>query len=104
MLLATYGIGPETADAMVLNAAGRAVFQVDAYTVRTFRRLGLGPENDAYHAWQRWFEAALPSDTETYRRYHGLIVLHGKQTCRPRPRCRACCLLDICPTGRADSG
>ena len=112
-LLATYGIGPETADAIVLYAAGRPVFQVDAYTVRLFRRLGLGPEKDRYESWQRWFEEALcaPSprpaaggegagDVETYRRYHGLIVLHGKQTCRPKPLCEGCCLLAICDMGR----
>jgi endonuclease-3 related protein len=128
-LLATDGIGPETADAIALNAAGRPVFQVDAYTVRCFRRLGLGPEANGYNAWQRWFEDALgaPSpasppprrergvaaepalssskgrgeggDAEAYRRYHGLLVQHGKQTCRPRPKCAACCLLDVCPTG-----
>ena len=99
-LLATHGIGPETADAIVLNAAGRPVFQVDAYTVRLFRRLGLGPEGNAYESWQRWFEEALPPDADLYRRYHGLIVLHGKQTCRPRPRCAGCCLLEVCPTGQ----
>jgi endonuclease-3 related protein len=110
-LLATHGIGPETADAIALNAAGRPIFQVDAYTVRCFRRLGLGPEKNGYDAWQRWFEEGLAqpisppliregSAAETYRRYHGLLVLHGKQTCRPRPRCAACCLLDLCPTGQ----
>jgi len=121
-LLATHGIGPETADAILLYAAGRPVFEVDAYTVRLFRRLGLGPEANTYDAWQRWFEEALRArsppaplprggrgvaagrgegaNTETYRRCHGLIVLHGKQTCRPKPRCAGCCLLDVCPTGQ----
>ncbi|MCH8901635.1 MAG: endonuclease [Chloroflexi bacterium] len=99
-LLATHGIGPETADAILLYAAGHPVFEVDAYSVRLFRRLGLGPERDGYAVWQRWFEDALPSDLSTYRRYHALIVLHGKQACRSRPRCRDCCLLEICPTGR----
>lgn len=99
-LLATHGVGPETADAIVLYAAGRPSFQVDAYTVRLFHRLGLGPESDSYDTWQRWFEAALPPDVETYQRYHGLIVLHGKETCRPRPRCGGCCLLEMCPTGQ----
>ncbi|MBI4571402.1 MAG: endonuclease [Chloroflexi bacterium] len=99
-LLATRGIGPETADAVLLNAAGRAVFQVDAYARRLVRRLGLGPDSDGYETWQRWFESALPPDAEAYRRWHGLIVLHGKQTCRPRPKCAECCLLDVCPTGQ----
>jgi len=101
LLLATYGIGPETADAILLYAAGRPAFVHDAYAGRLFRRLGLGPEgSDSYATWQRWFEAALPPEVGAYRRYHGLIVLHGKSTCRPRPRCAGCCLLDVCPTGR----
>ena len=99
-LLATYGIGPETADAIVLYAAGQPVFQIDAYTARIFRRLGLGPGRDRYDAWQRWFQAALPPDTDTYRRSHALLVLHGKQTCRPKPRCEGCCLLELCATGQ----
>ena len=99
-LLGTKGIGPETADAIVLYAAGRAVFQVDAYAIRLFRRLGLGPESDGYAAWQAWFEEAVPRDAGAFQRYHGLIVLHGKERCRPRPRCAGCCLLEMCPTGQ----
>ena len=99
-LLATDGIGPETADAILLYAAGRPVFEIDAYTVRLFRRLGLGPERDGYALWQRLFEEALPRDVSVFRRYHGLIVLHGKETCRSRPRCEGCCLLDLCPMGQ----
>lgn len=98
-LLATHGIGPETADAILLYAAGHPAFQIDAYTKRLFRRLGLGPETDGYDAWQRWFTAALPADLSAYRRCHALIVLHGKETCRPNPGCRGCCLLDVCATG-----
>ena len=80
------------------------MFQIDAYTVRLFRRLGLGPERDRYDAWQRWFQQALPADTNSYRRFHALIVLHGKQTCRPSPRCEGCCLVDVCATGRERVG
>ncbi|MDP3766804.1 MAG: hypothetical protein Q8S13_02210, partial [Dehalococcoidia bacterium] len=117
LLLATYGVGPETADAILLYAAGRPVFLIDAYTQRIFRRLDLGPDGDGYARWQRWFEDVLaPSPlaasggrgegglVDAYRRYHALIVLHGKRTCRPRPRCDACCLLDLCPTGREQTG
>ncbi len=100
LLLATHGIGPETADAILLYAAGHAVFQIDAYTVRIMRRLGLGPEKDGYDAWQRWFQQALPADVDAYRRGHALLVLHGKERCRPQPRCDGCCLLEVCPTGR----
>ena len=63
LLLATSGIGPETADAILLYAAARPVFEIDAYTIRLFRRLGLGPERNDYHAWQRWFEHALTRET-----------------------------------------
>jgi endonuclease-3 related protein len=99
-LLGTYGVGRETADAILLHAARRPVFVVDAYTVRLFRRLGPGPEGSRYDAWQRWFEERLPVDRELYRRYHAAIVLHCKETCRARPRCVGCCLLDVCANGR----
>jgi endonuclease-3 related protein len=99
-LLATHGIGPETADAVLLYASGQPAFVIDAYTTRLFRRLGIGPERNAYDAWQRWFEDAIARDVETYRRWHGLIVLHGKSTCRPKPNCGECCLRDVCEMGR----
>ena len=104
LLLATHGIGPETADAILLYAAGHAVFQIDAYTVRIMRRLGLGPENDGYEDWQRWFQQALPADVDAYRRAHALFVLHGKERCRPQPRCDGCCLLEVCTTGQERRG
>lgn len=99
-LLDTYGIGPETADAIALYAAGRPVFVVDAYTKRLFRRLGLGPRADGYDAWQRWFEEALPADAPLFQRYHGYIVLHGKALCRTLPSCARCPLRPRCPEGR----
>lgn len=100
-LLETPGIGPETADVILLYAARRPVFAVDAYARRLFRRLGLGPQDDSYDAWQRWFEERIPGDVGVYRRFRAGIVLHCKETCRARPRCPGCCLLDICPTGQA---
>jgi endonuclease-3 related protein len=99
-LLGTYGIGRETADAVLLHAAQRPVFVVDAYTMRLFRRLGHGPKGNRYDIWQRWFQERLPEDRELYRRYHAAIVLHCKETCRARPRCPGCCLLEVCATGR----
>ena len=103
-LLATHGIGPETADAILLYAAGRPVFVVDAYARRIVSRLALGPDGDRYDVWQSWFQDALPADAAAYQRYHGLLVLHGKQTCRPKPRCSGCCLLDVCPEGQRVAG
>jgi endonuclease-3 related protein len=105
MLLATHGVGPETADAIALYVAGQRVFMIDAYTMRVFRRLGLGPAGDGYDAWQRYFEDKLrDGDASMFQRYHGCIVLHGKALCRVRPRCAACPLLACCPHGRAAAG
>jgi endonuclease-3 related protein len=104
LLLATNGIGPETADAILLYAAGRPTFVVDAYARRISSRLGIGPGGDRYEVWQAWFQNALPADAAAYQRYHGLLVLHGKHTCRPRPRCAACCLLDVCAEGQRSAG
>ncbi len=103
-LLATRGIGPETADAILLYAAARPTFLVDAYARRIISRLGLGPDGDRYDVWQDWFQGALQADVEAYQRYHGLFVLHGRQTCRPRPRCTACCLVDVCAEGKRAAG
>ncbi|MBF6599891.1 MAG: endonuclease [Dehalococcoidia bacterium] len=101
LLLATHGIGPETADAIALYGAGHRVFQVDAYAQRLFRRLGLGPEGAAYAVWQRWFEQALPAEDASYfRRYHAYIVLHAKARCRAVPSCARCPLLAHCPEGQ----
>ena len=100
-LLATHGIGPETADAILLYAAGRRVFEVDAYAQRLFGRLGLGPAAGGYAEWQRWFEEALRGvDAETFARYHAYIVLHGKRLCRAAPVCAPCPLLSQCPEGQ----
>jgi endonuclease-3 related protein len=106
-LLATHGIGPETADAILLYAAGRRVFEIDAYTKRIFSRIGAGPGDAArYDTWQRYFEDALGRDGDAvmFQRYHGYIVLHGKRLCRARPRCGECPLLGVCREGRVRVG
>ncbi len=102
-LLATRGIGPETADAVALYAAGKPAFVIDAYTRRTFGRLGLRPEDDSYDGWQRMFVDGLgeAGTVELYQRYHGHIVLHAKELCRATPRCAPCPLLSRCNHGRA---
>jgi endonuclease-3 related protein len=104
-LLATHGVGPETADAIALYAAGKRVFVVDAYTRRLFARIGITPGADIYAAWQRWFEGLLPAAAAAaFQRYHAWIVLHGKSLCRAVPRCPACPLLDLCAHGRGAVG
>ncbi len=99
LLLATHGIGPETADAIVLYAAGQPAFVIDAYTRRIFLRLGLAPDAGGYDAWQRLFTDALPPDAPLFNEYHALIVRLGKDVCRKQPLCDACPLLAVCPTG-----
>ena len=100
-LLGVYGIGDETADSILLYALDMPSFVIDAYTRRLFSRIGIVPERDTYGAYQRLFEDSLERDPRTFDEYHALIVSHGKSVCRKQPRCRGCCLLEICATGRA---
>jgi len=99
-LLAVPGIGPETADSIVLYAAGHPSFVVDAYTRRVFTRLGLLGGGESYVEIQRLFERSLPKDAALYNDYHAQIVRLGKDFCRARPRCPECPLGDMCPTAR----
>jgi endonuclease-3 related protein len=102
-LLGVPGIGPETADSIVLYAAGHPSFVVDAYTRRVFTRLGLLGGGEPYAEIQRLFEQGLPRDAALYNDYHAQIVRLGKDFCRARPRCPACPLCDMCPTARPSS-
>jgi endonuclease-3 related protein len=102
-LLSTEGIGPETADVVLLYAARRPANVPDAYTQRLLRRLGLGPARDGYAAWAAWLANRLPPDLGLLQRFHAGVVVHCKETCRARPRCAACPLLDMCAFGRASA-
>ena len=100
-LLAVHGIGPETADDILLYALGRPVFVVDAYTRRVFSRLGRVSSRIGYEELRRMFERELPRDAELYNEYHARIVLHGKRVCLARaPRCGECRLRSCCVYGR----
>ncbi len=99
-LLGQVGIGPETADSILLYAGGHPVFVVDAYTVRIGTRLGLFRTDD-YAEAQRFFESRLPRDVDLYKEYHALLVEHAKTLCRPRPRCGECPLQGLCEYGRS---
>lgn len=95
-LLAVNGIGPETADSMLLYAANRPSFVVDAYTRRLFSRLGLVDEAIGYEALRSFCMQRLPHDPALFNEFHALIVEHGKQHCRTRPCCEGCCLAGQC--------
>ena len=88
-LLAQEGVGPETADSILLYASRTPTFVVDAYTIRIARRLGW-IDSDDYDEVKAWFEARLPKDLPRLREFHALLVRHAKEICRTRPRCEAC--------------
>lgn len=99
-LLGIHGIGPETADDILLYACGHPVFVVDAYTRRIFARHGLVPENIGYEDLRAAFESRLPADVPMFKEYHGLIVYVGKDFCRGKPNCAACPLGPALPKNR----
>jgi endonuclease-3 related protein len=95
-LVSIYGIGRETADSIILYAAGQPVFVVDAYTRRLFSRLDLISTNADYGDLQATFQDNLPSQVSLFQEYHALIVQHGKSMCRKRPLCTDCPLSSMC--------
>lgn len=98
-LLSVYGIGPETADSIILYAAHQPIFVVDAYTRRILARLGLTRADASYDELQSLFMQHLPHDEKMFNEYHALLVALGKNICRKRaPRCDVCPLREICPT------
>jgi len=102
-LLAVHGVGPETADDMLLYAFGRPVFVIDAYTRRLLQRLGLATGEEGYEALRAGVEHGLGPDARVFNELHALIVHHAKMACSTRPRCGECCLRRICPEGRGGS-
>ncbi len=90
-LLGVNGIGPETADSILLYALNKPSFVVDAYTRRIASRHGLVTEEVDYASLQRYYTEALPSDVVIYNEYHALLVRTAKQWCRKKnPLCEAC--------------
>ena len=99
-LLNIWGIGPETADSILLYAYNKPVFVVDAYTRRIFKRLGLIEEKD-YEKTREIFEKSFEEKKEKekiqiFNEYHALIVEHAKQYCRKKPLCKECPLKNMC--------
>lgn len=96
-LLKVQGIGPETADDILLYAFNRPVFVIDAYTRRLLQRLGLIQGQEKYEYCRQLFETQLPKSVDLYKQYHALIVIHAKQQCRKtKPVCHACQLVQDC--------
>jgi endonuclease-3 related protein len=89
-LLAVPGIGPETADAIALYAAGHALFVVDTYTRRIAGRLGWLRGDESYDEVQRFFTTRLPADAALFNDYHAQLVRLAKEHCRKRPLCLRC--------------
>jgi endonuclease III related protein len=97
-LLGVHGIGPETADAILLYAGGRPTFVVDTYTHRVLARHGWIEYDAGYHEIKEFCESSLPADAALYNEYHALLVRVGKEHCRrAAPRCESCPLADMLP-------
>jgi endonuclease-3 related protein len=105
-LLARPGIGPETADSILLYAAGRPSFVVDAYTRRTFERIGLLQGNETYDDVRQLFMQGLPEEVALYNEYHAQIVQLAKTCCRKKKtlcsECPVCQLCDFAANRRRD--
>jgi endonuclease-3 related protein len=97
-LLSVNGVGPETADDMLLYAFERPVFVVDTYTRRIFSRLALIDHDAGYEGVRHQFENSLKADAAMFNEYHALIVRHAKDACKKRPECSSCCLSQGCPS------
>jgi len=92
-LLAVNGIGPETADSILLYALGKPVFVVDAYTKRVLSRHGLMDYKASYEDYQRLFHRELDENLQLFNEFHALFVMVGKDYCKPKPLCERCPLL-----------
>ena len=89
-LLSVSGIGPETADDILLYAFNRPVFVVDTYARRLLKKLGLIEGGEDYETLRQMFESCLPPDHSLYNEYHALIVRHAKEKCIRDNHCRHC--------------
>src|SRR6266852_3358040 len=97
-LLSVHGIGPETADSILLYAGNHPVFVVDAYTHRIFSRHGITSAKPDYETVRKLFESTLPPDPRLFNEFHALVVNIGKNWCRKRePRCGECPLATLLP-------
>jgi endonuclease-3 related protein len=96
-LLSVRGVGPETADSIILYAARKPAFVVDAYTRRILDRLGVDAGR-RYEDVAAWFVEGIPVDVDVYGNYHAVLVETAKGFCRKRPLCGGCPLAGVCRT------
>ena len=99
-LLALHGVGPETADSMLLYAGNLPSFVIDAYTIRVLQRLGIinSDSKPKYEDVRALFQQSLPTNVRLFNEYHALFVAHGKDVCKSRkPLCSECVLVENCP-------
>ena len=89
-LLSVNGVGPETADDIMLYAFERSVFVIDTYTRRLFTKLGLIKGSEPYEQLRQFFEAELEPDVSLFNQYHALIVRHAREKCFESFNCRHC--------------
>lgn len=89
-LLSINGIGPETADSILLYALDKPVFVIDAYTKRVLSRHGIMDHDAPYDEYQRLFHKELDEDVSLFNEFHALFVRVGKDFCRPIPKCSGC--------------
>ena len=97
-LLDVHGIGPETADSILLYGLDKTIFVVDAYTKRLFTRLDHFNHNLGYDSIQHYLQQRLPESLPLFQEFHALIVKHAKCYCKTKPQCGSCPLADSCPT------
>ena len=97
-LLSVNGIGPETADSIILYAAQKPIFVIDAYTKRVFSRIGFKQKN--YDEFQKLFMSELPNSERLFNEYHALIVELGKNICKKAPLCGKCPINNHCDFGK----
>lgn len=98
-LLSVNGIGPETADSIILYAARKPIFVIDAYTKRILGRMGYTEKK--YEELQRLFMGSLPNSEKLFNEYHALLVELGKSACRKKPLCEKCSVYSCCSYPKA---
>ena len=97
-LLSVHGIGPETADAILLYAGSAQTFVIDAYARRVLSRHGWAIAGASYAKLKAWCESQLPQNVQIYNEFHALLVHVGREHCRSRtPSCEGCPLQPLLP-------